>query len=127
MQGMVKKLVGSSKRIVSKGTEGKDYFSRWGGDGVYGLTADGLAEAFGKRTQKGTVKLRKTSFITSNYESGVGFRYSVDKKILEFLKTCEKNAIVKDKERLGELIAFAEKVKDAGALFHGQLVHAISV
>lgn len=110
MQGMVKKLVGSSKRIVSKSAEGKDYFSRWGSNGSYGLTSEGLAEAFGTRTKKGNVKLRKTNFISYEYENSK-YNYKIDKKVVEFLTTCSKSAEVKDKERLEELLTFIGKVK----------------
>lgn len=108
LQGMIKKLVGSSKRCVSQEALQSERQYRWG-DSSYGLTSEGLCEAFGRRTSKGKVKLRKTNVLSHTYRNSQSYS-EVPRKVIEFLKGLEADSNIKDTERLKDLISYCERI-----------------
>lgn len=117
---MAKRIVSASTRLLDKRAEvdlaravehQKEY--GWGGR-VYegfGLTDEGLCEAFGRITKKGNVKLRKTRIIWSEWSAVYNDWLAIIKpEVIEFLTSLKTTKNIKDKDRLEAMLVLMAEI-----------------
>lgn len=117
---MAKRIVSTSTRILDKKAEAglaramerqKEYgYAGHVYDG-FGLTDEGLCEAFGRITKKGNVKLRKTRIIWSEWNTvSEGYTASIKPEVIEFLTSLKTTKNIKDKDRLEAMLVLLDEL-----------------
>ena len=114
LHAMAKKIVSSSTRLLDKRAEvdlaraieqQKEHGWCCHVYEGFGLTDEGLCEAFGRITKKGNVKLRKTRIIWSQWNAGsADYITSIRPEIIEFLNSIKTTKNIKDKDRLEAML-----------------------